>query len=228
MNVRQKIYDKIFGDENLSTSTTNLYKLTLEKLDNNLKILDVGVGTGVYFENENCVNLIKSKNLQIHGIDINEDDINLAKRRIIDNSLDSNVSVEYKNLFDLKNIKDYDIILFSESYPVISEHLMFEMLNFIIHINEFKNTIIFINNIENNPTFLQKYKSYLKYIMFNIDYGRLVSKNDMELMFKSLNVQNIRYELLATATANYALFKDKIKLPGLNFEMKQYLIKINK
>ena len=228
MNVRQKIYDKIFGDENLSTSTTNLYKLTLEKLDNNLKILDVGVGTGVYFENENCVNLIKSKNLQIHGIDINEDDINLAKRRIIDNNLDSNVSVEYKNLFDLKNIKDYDVIIFSESYPVISENLMFEMLNFIIHINEFKNTIMFINNIEDNPTFLQKYKPYLKHIMVNIDYGRLVSKNDMQLMFKSLNVQNITYELLASATANYALFKDKIKLPGLNFEMKQYLIKINK
>lgn len=226
MLIRQKIYDKIFGDEKVSTSTTNLYKLTLEKLDNNLKILDVGVGTGVYFENENCINLIRSKNLQIHGIDISKDDINLAKLKIEKHNLTQNVFVEYRNLFDIKNIKDYDIILFSESYPVIPENLMFEMLNFIIQ-SEFKNTIMFINNLEDNPTFLQKYKPYLKYIMFDIDYGRLVSKNDMESLFVLLGINNIKYELLASETANYALFKGKINLLGLNFQMKQYLITVN-
>jgi len=223
----QKLYDAYFGDEDLPTSTTNLYKLTLNKLDNNIKILDIGVGTGIYFENKDCINIIKSKNIKIHGIDINSNDINLCKDRIYNNKIQSNVSVELIDLFNIKNINDYDVIIFSESYPVIEKQLMYKMLDFIINKSNFKNKILFINNIEDNPSFIQKLKNFSFIFNLNDQLGRLVSTKDMDLIFKSLNIINITYELLASATLNYAIFKDKIKIPGLNFEMKQYLITLN-
>jgi hypothetical protein len=229
MLIRQKLYDKLFANELNDASTTNLYKLTLEKLDDNLKILDVGVGTGVYFENKECINLIKSKNLKIHGIDINKDDINLAKSRIINNDLNLNVFVEYKDLFELKNINDYDVIIYSESYPVISKDLMFKMLDFIINKNKFKNKLIFINNIEDNPTFIQQnIKPYLKYFL-GIDFGRLVTKNDMKETFNYIGINEnfVTYELLSYDTPNNIFFRNKIKLPFFDFKMNQYLITVN-
>lgn len=61
MNLRQKLYDFIFTNKNFPTSTANLYLKFLQKLEVNTKILDIGVGTGVYFENEDCVKIIKEK-----------------------------------------------------------------------------------------------------------------------------------------------------------------------
>lgn len=226
MNLRQKIYDKLFGNLELSISTTNLYNRFLEKLKNDIKILDIGVGTGIYFENKNCVKLIKEKNIKIYGIDINRKDIELANKRIIENNLIENISVEYKNLFDIDNFNDYDIILFSESYPVINKELMFSMLNYIFNEKHYKNNLMFINNLVDNPTFTQRFKPYLRYILFGIDFGRVVTLLDMEDLFNKLNLKIKNIELLASSTINYALFRDKIKLPGLNFEMKQYLISI--
>lgn len=227
--LRQKIYDKLFGDLELPTSTSNLYYKFLEKLKNDVKILDVGVGTGIYFENENCVKLIKEKNVKILGIDINQDDIELASQRISTINMEKSIEVRCIDLFKFDiDLNEFDIILFSESYPVISKDLMNKMLMYIVELNGFSGELIFINNIEDNPKWLQKnFKRFLKYIMFGIDFGRLVSTDDMIEMFTSVGIENeVTFELLASSTPNYALFRDKIKLPGLDCEMKQYMISV--
>ena len=62
--------------------------------------------------------------------------------------------------------------------------------------------------------------------MFGFEFfGRLVSTDDMMSMFTSVGIEsNVTFELLASSTINYALFRDKIKIPGWNFPMKQYMI----
>jgi protein-L-isoaspartate O-methyltransferase len=229
MNLRQKLYDHLFGDVNLPTSTTNLYYSFLQRMKQGTKILDIGVGTGIYFEDSHCTKLIKEKNIKIVGIDINKPDIELASQRIIESDLGMNVEAKYVDLFEYDgDLNEFDVILFSESYPVIPRDLMKKMLMFIVHSKGFSGELVFINNVEDDPTWVQKNtKDLLKYVMFGIEFGRLVSTDDMMGMFTSVGIENeVTFELLASSTPNYALFSDKIKIPGLNCEMKQYMISV--
>lgn len=229
MIFRQKLYDKLFGDKNLPTSTTNLYIKFLQKLPDNSRILDVGVGTGVYFENPDCISLIQHKGLKIHGIDIAEKDIILASKKVEKSGLSHLVKVEHRNIFSINSFSDYNVIIFSESYPVINHILMKSIINHIVSVSSYKGLLQFINNVEDNPNWVQRStKHLLKYITFGTDFGRVVSTKDMLHMFESAGIlpKEVHFEMLASATPNYALFRNKIKLPGLNFEMKQYLVSI--
>jgi hypothetical protein len=223
------MYDHLFGDINLPTSTTNLYLSFLQRMKPGIKILDIGVGTGVYFQDSRCTSLIKEKNIKIVGIDINREDIELASCRISGSGMDAFIEVHWVDLFKYdRNLKEFDVILFSESYPVIPRDLMKKMLMHIIHSNGFSGDLVFINNVDDNPGWGQKNsKHLLKYIMFGIEFGRLVSTNDMMETFNSIGIEHeVTFELLASSTPNYALFRDRIKLPGLNCEMKQYMISV--
>jgi 23S rRNA G2445 N2-methylase RlmL len=205
-----------------------LIELNLQKLDRNTKILDIGVGTGIYFQNEECIKLIKEKNIKIHGIDIVEEDIEIAKKRIIKYNLQDNVSVEFNDLFKFNKFNSYDTIIFTESYPVIDQELMILMLKHIVN-TKFNKNICFINNIEDNPGFIQKCKPYSKYFRLQNQFGRLVSSKDIEDTFAYVGItkDKISIDMLASATANKALFNDKIKLYGFDFIMKQYLISVD-
>ena len=163
MNLRQKLYDHLFGDVNLPTSTTNLYYSFLQRMKQDTKILDIGVGTGIYFEDPRCIKLIKDKNIKIVGIDINKPDIELASQRIIISDLGMHVEAKYIDLFEYDgNLNEFDVILFCESYPVIPRDLMKQMLMHIVHSKGFSGEIVFINNVEDDPTRVQKIKPNLK------------------------------------------------------------------
>ena len=227
MNLRQKLYDHLFGDVNLSISTPSLYYSFLQRVKQDTKILDIGVGTGIYFEDPRCIKLIKEKNIKIVGIDINRPDIELATRRIEVSKLEGYASAKWMNLFEYDgDLNEFDVILFCESYPVIPRDLMRKMLMFIVHSKGFSGELVFINNVEDDPTWIQKNtKDLLKYVTFGIEFGRLVSTGDMMGMFTSVGIENeVTFELLASSTPNYALFRNRVKLPGLNCEMKQYAI----
>ena len=229
MNLRQKLYDHLFGDVNLPISTTNLYYSFLQRVKQDTKILDIGVGTGIYFEDPRCIKLIKEKNIKIVGIDINKPDIELASQRIIESDLGMNVEAKYVDLFEYDgDLNEFDVILFSESYPVIPRDLMKKMLMFIVHSKGFSGELVFINNVEDAPAWIQKTKPYLRYFLFGFEFfGRLVSTGDMMGMFTSVGIENeVTFELLASSTPNYALFRNRVKLPGLNCEMKQYAISV--
>lgn len=227
MNLRQKLYDHLFGDVNLPISTPSLYYSFLQRMKQDTKILDIGVGTGIYFEDPRCIKLIKEKNIKIVGIDINRPDIELATRRIEVSKLEGYASAKCMNLFEYDgDLNEFDVILFSESYPVIPRDLMKKMLMFIVHSKGFSGELVFINNVEDAPAWIQKTKPYLRYFLFGFEFfGRLVSTDDMMGMFTSVGIENeVTFELLASSTPNYALFRNRVKLPGLNCEMKQYAI----
>lgn len=229
MILRQKLYDALFGDAGLPTSTTNLYFSFLQRVKPGVTILDVGVGTGVYFQDPRCISLIKEKNIKIVGIDINREDIELSSSRISESGMEASIEVRWVDLFKYdRDLNEFDVILFSESYPVIPRDLMKKMLMHIIHSKDFTGELVFINNVEDDPSLFQKTKPHLKYFLLGADFfGRLVSTADMMEMFASVGIENeVTFELLASSTPNYALFRDKIKIPGLNCEMKQYMISV--
>ena len=67
--IRPLLYDILFGLP-IDVATPNLYRTFLSQVKENSQILEIGIGTGLTLEKN--ANLIRSKNIQIHGIDIDD------------------------------------------------------------------------------------------------------------------------------------------------------------
>jgi len=179
-NVRNFFYDLHINN------TPRIYKYVLENnhIKDNTSILEVGIGNGTCIKKN--ARLIKNKNLHIDGIDIDEDYIQKCNEVIIENNLDKNVTVRYENLFDLDEKKKYNYIFFTESYPVIPEEIMIDMMKKSKNLLKPGGKVIFIHNLEKTHTFIRDYlKPKLKYVPFLwVDFGRLSTHNDFDKFLK--------------------------------------------
>ena len=216
-------YDYLFGREECPTSTSNLYLKFLQKLSSNQRVLDVGVGMGVYFKDPRCQTEIQRKNLEIVGIDVDEVAIEVARQRIESAGLSQSVAARCVRLEDI-TCHGFDVVVFSESYPVIPQEDIIPMLR---HVRATFNghTVAFINNLEENPTWIQKCKKiFPRWIAY---LGRVVNRTDMqEALQKAGFEEKPAFELLAEADANEVLFKNRVQFPFLRFKMKQYLVSL--
>ena len=220
--IRHFTYDLMFGAKHHAINTPNLLARFFEKQDPNQRILDVGVGTGIYFDDPRCCELIRTKNLTILGIDLAGPDIQIAAERIRRNGLADLVRVQAVDLFDL-TLEGFNVIVFTESYPVIPQAIMIRMIQHICR--TFKGQLNFINNIVERPALLQRTKPYLKHIFFGTDWGRLVNCADIDRVFKDGGItEPANVELLASATFNETMFGGHFRLPLCDFPLNQYLI----
>jgi cyclopropane fatty-acyl-phospholipid synthase-like methyltransferase len=171
--------------------TKKYYKHVFNNIVNqNSNILDVGVGTGYNLIHNK--DIIKHKNLQIHGIDIDKDYHNHCYNQIIKYGLTNNVSIEFIDLFNVTN--KYDYIIFGQSFPVIEKQLM---TNMIYHCKKLLNKdgkIIFIHHLidDNNNTnhIFYKIKPYIKYIPFIwIDSGKPNTKIQFENWLNAIGLK---------------------------------------
>lgn len=177
-----------------SKNTSEYYKVLLQEVvENNSKILDIGVGTG-----KNLVynkNIIIAKNLSIHGIDIDQDYNKYCKKTILQNDLKNNVKIELIDLFKVFNYSKYDYAIFGQSFPVISRKIMTSMLQHALKLIKSNGKIIFIHQLDDQNKLnhlFYKIKPILKHIPFVwVDSGIPTSKKDFE---KWLDVNNLNYE----------------------------------
>lgn len=180
-------------------SATINYEYILNKVKPNSSILDVGVGTGTSLLNHK--KLILEKNLYIHGIDIDEEYNNYCKKEVQKHKLESNIFIEYKDLFEL-NDKKYDYIIFIQSFPVIERDLMTKIL---LHAQNLLNNdgkIIFTHNLVENKkdmnNIFYKIKPYIKYIpLVWIDSGKPTLKTDFEDWLKKYKM-TFTYDIIHT------------------------------
>ena len=232
-----KLYNHFFGDDKFKLSTPNLFYFTIQKLNENTRILDFGCGSGLYYENNNIINLIVNKNLKIKGIDIDPIYIDECKNRIIKKDLEEYVSIDLINIFDLKisNEDKFDYIIFSESAPVLPEIVLTDIIIFINnYLLKDNGKIIFINNLSEENNIIKYIKPYLKYICL-IDFGRLLTKkifNDIAYKFKKSIEINLIESMDLIEILNY--FKlgwifTIIKFFGVtNYKVEQYEIILSK
>lgn len=195
-----------------SKNTSEYYKVLLnEVVENNSNILDIGVGTGknLVYNKDNII----SKNLSIHGIDIDQDYNKYCKQLIQQNGLKNNVIIELKDLFDNQNYSSYDHAIFGQSFPVIPRKIMTNMLQHALKLIKSNGKIIFIHQLDDQNKMdhlFYKIKPILKYIPFVwVDSGIATSKKDFE---KWLNNNNLMYE-------NKIIHTDKVLDLKLNIYM---------
>jgi len=206
-------YNFWLGGIHSPITTPNLYKSILESNDisQNSKILDIGVGSGVYFHYQCITDIIKNKQLKIKGIDIDDDYIQDAQKIVKKKNLNNNVNIECIDLFKYKPQDKFDNILFMESAPVMNQDLIIQMINYIEDNNlkedKKKGKIIFINNlIENASPFYKFCKKNIVNIPFvNVDFGNTLNRQFFyEIEQKCKHRYNINIEVLASQTiGNY-------------------------
>lgn len=177
--IKTFFYNLLFHHSNPVSTQWGYYEI-LKKMPENSSLLDVGVGDGIYFINEKVINLIKSKNLKIYGIDIDLPSIKVCQNRIIQYNLENYVKAECVSLFDVKaktESEKYDNILFMESFPVISNELFIE---FISHskgilsnrlINRGGNKIYLYHNLIENHEYSRVFEFLKRNVLYALRFG---------------------------------------------------------
>ncbi len=109
------LYNLIFSD------TSGLcYNNCLRLYPSNARILDVGIGNGVMIRHNHA--LIKDKNLQITGLDINRHYLDHCRKLIAEYNLENQVNVLHQSVFSFSPPENqlFDFILFSQSFMLMS------------------------------------------------------------------------------------------------------------
>ena len=222
-------YDLMFHQNNPISTQWGYYEI-LKQLPDNISILDIGVGEGIYFTNPLVVNLIKEKNIKINGIDIDAMSIIICNQRVIKNNLQSHVKVELKDLFHIHT--KYDYILFMESFPVIPNHLF---TKFISHSKKIcNNDILLYHNLINNDEYTELFAFFKSTILYYItlnDFGKLTTVNMMnDILTKKCDIFSDKISMNVLLKCKY---KDMFSLFNLipyfrDCEIKQYIITISK
>ena len=198
--IRTYCYNFWLGNSFFSVSTPQLYREMLDYVDKESSILEVGVGSGMpLIVNER---VIFRKKLKLHGIDIDSEYIAACKEVIQSSIISGQVFIEQRNIFDIPISNKYDAIVFSESYPVIPETLMSNMVEHCKKLLNKNGKIIFIHNLLEKESQLQHpialIKPYIKYIPFVwIDFGRATTKQHFESWLSSFDMK-FQNELLVS------------------------------
>jgi len=178
--IRPLLYDMLFGLP-FDVATPNLYRVFLSRIKENSRVLEVGIGTGLTLEKN--ADLIKSKNIQIHGIDIDDSYLAACQARVAKANLYEHVTLELNDILDVELAADhYDYVLFMESYPVIPRESLELIIRRLRRIVKSSGRIVFIHNlIERDEWSIGRalIKANLKKFI-TIDFGRLIIRADFE------------------------------------------------
>jgi len=112
-HLRGLIYDQTFA-----RLTIDWYRAVLERLPRHAVVLDVGIGTGSAMVAN--AELIRSKQLQILGLDIDLDYINRCRRAIAKAGLQEYMQVRWESVYDHSG-GPYDAIYFSGSFMLLPD-----------------------------------------------------------------------------------------------------------
>ena len=185
-----KAYDIVLGNPHCGNPF--LYEQVLNNVKSNSVILDIGIGNGSYFNNENVVSIIKSKNLKIQGVDLNKEYIDMCNKRITEKGLENYVSCVYKNITTSKISIKYDYIFFIQSFPVIPNEIMKSILSVCNKILKKDGSIIFVHNLTNKKNTI---KEYIKYFT-TVDFGKSTTISEFNDFIKILNYKIVKAECI--------------------------------
>lgn len=208
------IYNLHFGNDLNDLSTPRLYQkfISQDSIKPGSKIFEVGIGSAVYFDKEYVRAILHEKNISVYGIDLDADYIKSAQELIAKVGLQDRVEVQKVDLFEFTTKESYDVILFSESAPLIPQWLMCKMVDYIKKTGLLApgGSIVWINNIRNNPSEITRtevlIKRYAKYVPFmNVDFGETLTRKYFDGIAEQAAPEfDLKYEVLAQSSL-YAL-----------------------
>lgn len=211
-----EVYTAFFHPTASPVATPHAFVKILDRMPAGSRVLDLGVGSGVYLEHAPVIELIKERKLMVDGIDISAPNVDICKERIKKAGLEKQFTVICQDVRTLKAEYDgkYDAILFMESFPVMSKALF---LDIFVNVQRLLKPKTGVNFLYHNLGDEEKLglatriigkigKPTLK-LLVGIDFGRLTTKTEMD-------------ELVKTGAPNATLYTDEILLSASGSELK--------
>lgn len=172
----------------LKKLTPKSYTEFFQRLPKGARILDIGVGNGLMIKENH--QLIKDKNLHIHGLDFNEKYLKQCNKLIKKHGLVDNMVVEKRDflVWDLQP-GCFDAVFFSQSFPLIDEKQ--QALDKAREVLKPGGRVYFCHTIvtETKP-FLEFIKPKLKFFS-TIDFGRVTYAQDFADCLKEGRFQEL-------------------------------------
>ncbi|HQG31722.1 MAG TPA: class I SAM-dependent methyltransferase [Deltaproteobacteria bacterium] len=169
--MRNYLYKLIIDDV-----TDICYKNCLDYFPPESKILDVGIGNGIMIRQYH--DIIKSKGLQITGIDINRDYLKHCKSLIRQWELSDQIEVHYSPVESYAPPEDayFDYILFSMSFMLFeNQQLVLDRIK--PWLKPHGKVVFFQTMFKDKSHLLEVIKPKLKYVT-TIDFGRVTYDRD--------------------------------------------------
>ncbi|MAF34019.1 MAG: class I SAM-dependent methyltransferase [Desulfobacterales bacterium] len=174
--------------------TNYCYQNCLNYVSENTSILDVGIGNGVMMENFH--DLIKSKRLNITGIDINEQYLNHCECVIQNHHLQDYVEIQCERVENFLPLKTpfYSFILFSMSFMLVQDQG--RVLDRVKKWLKPDGKILFFQTMFKEKMGLMEFiKPKLKYVT-TIDFGEVIYENDFFNLLKSKELAVVEDRLI--------------------------------
>jgi ubiquinone/menaquinone biosynthesis C-methylase UbiE len=179
--MRNYLYKLIIDDV-----TDICYKNCLEYFPAHSSILDVGIGNGIMIKDYHDV--IRSKNLKITGIDINEDYLSHCKELICEWELRDNIEVHKMPVEKYAPPEKgyFDFILFSMSFMLFEDQkLVLDRIK--PWLKPHGEVVFFQTMFKDKSFFMELIKPRLKYVT-SIDFGRVTYEKDFAALLDQKDI----------------------------------------
>ncbi len=153
--------------------TAGWYQQVLARVPARSSMLDVGIGTGSAL----CRNadLLRAKDLRVTGVDIDEDYVERAKKRVAKTGLDDRVEVKLQSVYDHQG-GPYDAVYFSASFMLLPEPE--GALRHVCELLAPEGLVFFTQTFQDRRSaVVEKTKPLLKKLT-TIDFGRVTYEED--------------------------------------------------
>ena len=107
------IYDRL-----VAGMTSDWYRVVLNRLPDGAKVLDVGIGTGAALAR--CADLVRAKQLQVVGLDIDPDYLDRCRDEVARAGLTGQVRPVFASVYDHRG-GPYDAVYFSASLMLLPD-----------------------------------------------------------------------------------------------------------
>lgn len=177
--IRGIIYDTL-----ILRLTARWYAAVLDRNPDGAHLLDVGIGTGgALLKN---AGLVRQKNLQITGIDIDPDYVERARSRLKNSPLSEHVQAKLESVYDHQG-GPYDAVYFSGSFMLLPEPE--QALRHCRELLQPEGRIFFTLTVHrDNSRWMEKLKPRLKRLT-SIDFGRVTYEQQLKAQIHAAGLE---------------------------------------
>jgi len=180
-----EMYWSFFNPSASPVATPHAFVKILERVPHGGRVLDIGIGSGTYLEDERVHAVIRQRKLRVDGVDISLPNIAIAQARINKHGLQANVTVRVQDARTITESGTYDAVLFMESFPCMPIPLFVDILRHVQHLLKPNGLNFMFHNLTDEDKMgrfavwlARLFKPSMK-LLIGIDFGRLTTKAEM-------------------------------------------------
>lgn len=183
------IYDLLFY-----RLSSHWYIAVLNRLSNGAKLLDVGVGTGSSLIAN--ADLLKTKDIHVHGVDINQAYLTFCQKKIDKNQLNDYISIQEISFYDVPVSVKYDAVYFSASFMLLpDQNAALEVAKKILNEN---GMICFTQTFSKEKSIFWEIIKPILWVFTSVHFGKVTYEKDFIELMTQHDLEIVQNELLST------------------------------